>query len=236
MRSKSIDFFINYNKKPPELRMFKWNGFPLYYRTATSDVDLINVILFRSRSEYHIDTKGISPKIILDIGGNIGLSAIYFAIKFPNANIYSLEPQRDNFELLLKNTAHYKNIKAFNIGLGNRDAVLPIYNDNDTNNGTFSLYTGNKERGYVQIRNAATFFQENITDVDLIKIDTEGAEYDILTSIPQKILQKTSWIIGELHNNRDKELIDYLSEWFKVTTSAPIPCPACDFLAINHNL
>ena len=46
---------------------------------------------------------------------------------------------------------------------------------------------------------------ESINHVDLIKIDTEGAEYDILTSIKKELLTKTSWITGELHGNRDFE-------------------------------
>ena len=50
-----------------------------------------------------------------------------------------------------------------------------------------------------------------INKVDLIKIDTEGAEYDILTSIKSEFLEKTSWITGELHGNRDFELLNYLN-------------------------
>ena len=51
----------------------------------------------------------------------------------------------------------------------------------------------------------------DINSIDLIKIDTEGAEYDILTSINYKFLKKTSWITGELHGNRDFELLNYLA-------------------------
>ena len=44
----------------------------------------------------------------------------------------------------------------------------------------------------------------------MIKIDTEGAEYDILTGLEEKILQESDWITGELHGNRDFELLNYL--------------------------
>ena len=49
-----------------------------------------------------------------------------------------------------------------------------------------------------------------MNQVDLIKIDTEGAEHDILTCLNDKILNKVSWITGELHGNRDFELLNYL--------------------------
>ena len=51
----------------------------------------------------------------------------------------------------------------------------------------------------------------NIKTIDLIKIDTEGAEYDILMALQEKILSNTSWITGELHGNQDFELLNYLN-------------------------
>ena len=44
-----------------------------------------------------------------------------------------------------------------------------------------------------------------------MKIDTEGAEYDILSSLNDEILLSILWITGELHGNRDFELLNYLS-------------------------
>jgi hypothetical protein len=52
--------------------------------------------------------------------------------------------------------------------------------------------------------------------VDVIKIDTEGAEYDILTSLDKNFLSRVKWIYGELHGNRDFELLAYLSEHFDI--------------------
>ena len=50
-----------------------------------------------------------------------------------------------------------------------------------------------------------------ISSIDLIKIDTEGAEYDILSSLNDEILLSILWITGELHGNRDFELLNYLN-------------------------
>ena len=44
-----------------------------------------------------------------------------------------------------------------------------------------------------------------------MKIDTEGAEYDILSSLNDEILLSILWITGELHGNRDFELLNYLN-------------------------
>jgi len=55
-----------------------------------------------------------------------------------------------------------------------------------------------------------------IESADLIKIDTEGSEYDILTRLGADFLGKVKWIYGELHGNRDFELLAFLSEQFHI--------------------
>lgn len=46
------------------------------------------------------------PPVIIDCGGNIGLSVLWFARRFPEARIVVIEPNNENFELLQRNTAH----------------------------------------------------------------------------------------------------------------------------------
>jgi len=50
------------------------------------------------------------PKYILDAGGNIGLAAIFFAATYPNAQIITVEPDKDNYFILSENIRRYKNI------------------------------------------------------------------------------------------------------------------------------
>ena len=66
------------------------------------------------KSEYFFP-KELNPKVIFDIGGNIGITAIYLASLFPKAKIYTFEPLPDNFEILQINIQQYQNIEAFNI-------------------------------------------------------------------------------------------------------------------------
>ena len=55
-----------------------------------------------------------------------------------------------------------------------------------------------------------------IESADVIKIDTEGSEYDILTNLGRDFLGKVKWIYGELHGNRDFELLAFLGEQFEI--------------------
>lgn len=41
-----------------------------------------------------------------------------------------------------------------------------------------------------------------------------GGEYDTLTSLPESVISRVRWIIGELHGVKDHEFLGYLSQWF----------------------
>ena len=219
MRSLSFNFAMSRRDKTHNLRSYNWNGKKVVYRTSSSDMTLIYEILLKSkyRSEYYFPEK-IKPEVILDIGGNVGITSIYLASIFPNATIYTFEPLLENFKILQKNTEQYGNIKVFNIGLGSKNGSFKVFLSDDSENfGGASFYSegeGNKTESYTEckVRNINDVIQElNISAIDLIKIDTEGAEYDILSCLNDKILRSILWITGELHGNRDFELLNYLN-------------------------
>ena len=134
---------------------------------------------------------------------------------------HALEPHPTNFELLRRNVAPTRAgaglqpwsrggeriVSDVNIRSDQHERAQPGYPD---------LGTGFLRNGMSRIRNTADFLrEEGLARVDLIKIDTEGAEHAILTSF-RDVLQKVGWIIGELHDIRDFELLAHLSPWFHV--------------------
>ncbi|MBU2702291.1 FkbM family methyltransferase [Sporomusaceae bacterium BoRhaA] len=235
LRSKSFDFATNYNKKPSEIHSFVWKGHPFYYRTGTSDTDVIDTILIKPqhRSEYFIKDNNV--KTILDIGGNIGTASVFFANLYPDANIYTFEPMPNNFKLLEKNVAGYPKVNPYNVALGNKSYQTSIYHSPEEDcKGSFSLLTPNKSGCHtdIQVKSVAEFIAENeIDNIDIIKIDTEGAEYDILAAIPPQILSKTKWIIGELHNYKNWELLNLLEKDFHIGVDKGVDCSLAIFTA-----
>ena len=218
IKSQSYGFAISLRDKSHVLKSFNWNKNKVFYRTSTSDMSLIYEILLKSqnKAEYFFP-KQINPKVILDIGGNIGITSIFLAKVFPNASIYTFEPLKENFELLKKNIQNYPNIKAFNVGLGSKNGSFKVYFSDDPENfGGASLYSdgeGNDSESYseCEVKNISDFLDElNIESADLIKIDTEGAEFEILSSLNDQFLKNTSWITGELHGNNDFILLNHL--------------------------
>ena len=219
IKSKSFNFVKDLKNKSHKVNSIIWNDKKVFYRTSSSDMILIYEILLQSKykSEYFFPSN-LNPKVIFDIGGNIGITSIYLASIFPEAKIYTFEPLPENFEILKKNIQNYKNIEAFNIGLGSKNGNFKVYLTEDSENfGGFSFYTdpvtySSDTFVSCEVKSVNEIIKKlQIKSIDLIKIDTEGAEYDILMAIKEDFLSQTSWITGELHGNQDFELLNYLN-------------------------
>ncbi|HYM28286.1 MAG TPA: FkbM family methyltransferase, partial [Steroidobacteraceae bacterium] len=107
---------------------------------------------------------------------------------------------------------------------------------NPVNFGGYSLHpagsdTSKKVR--IQVRSVAAVLAElPLVAVDVVKVDTEGAEYDILTAFPEDVLRSARYVTGELHGNRDFALLEYLSRWFDVGMRKKLSSRLFNFQAI----
>lgn len=240
-RSRSYEFVLNSRSAAAgrPIAQYQWHGVPLQYRPGTSDPGLIYSILLKrgSKGEYWVP-QGLEPKVILDIGGNIGISSVYFARRFPAAKIFAFEPIPDNVALLRHNVARFDNVQVVPVALGTKNDVMQIMASDDSRNyGGFSFYGKGSDAGRkldVEVREVNSALRDaGIDRVDLIKIDTEGAEFDILTAIDPRILESVSWVMGELHGERDFELLAFLSRWFDIDTKKSLKNRLFMFRACN---
>ena len=97
--------------------------YPISLRRSTSD--FLNFIQIFVNAEYSPCFSYI-PEVIIDLGSYIGLSAIYFANRFPTAKIICVEPSSDNYELLEINTNPYENIVLIKAGIWSHKTKLKI--------------------------------------------------------------------------------------------------------------
>lgn len=220
---------------------YTWRGTPIRYRPGTSDTTIIYEALLKSgrKSEYRVPAS-LAPRVILDIGGNIGVPSIFFAHMFPEARIHSFEPVPENCALLKHNVASLPNVAVHEVALGAEDGEMPIFPDRTRSNlGGFSLFgkhTDTSGAFTVPVRHAGRFLASHAIDrVDLIKIDTEGAEFDIISALDPGMLAGVRWIVGELHGIRDFELLAYLSRWFDVDVKRSLGKPFFMFNACNRD-
>lgn len=242
-RSRSLQFLFDRKDsafRPGLVRSLAWKGRSVYYRPGSSDPEVIYKILLKGgrKADYWVPI-ATSPKVIWDIGANIGSASLYFNSRFPQAHIHAFEPIPDNFLLAERNLAGLP-VSLHNIALGPEDAEMSITaSDCPLNFGGYSFhYSGTVDAPVSQVRMArpATLLGQGLSVPDLIKIDTEGAEWGILTSFPEEIISRVDWIIGELHSVRSFELLEYLSRWFLIETRKSMKSPLFMFMAKNRSI
>jgi FkbM family methyltransferase len=139
--------------------------------------------------KYDIQYKLNSIKIhtIFDVGANIGQTALHYKDDFQDAVIHSFEPVKATYEKLLSNTKDFPAIKCHQLAFGSEpgEMEINIYDDRDSelNSLVDSNMNPNKEAGKERI-NITTIDDfiaaHHISNIDLLKIDTEGFELNVL--------------------------------------------------------
>lgn len=170
----------------------------LFLRSGTSDFRLFRNIFING--EYDIDLP-FTPKTIIDGGGNIGMAAIIFANRYPNAKIVTVEPEDSNFEILKKNVSAYKNIKPIKAGIWRNSSYLHIRNPGS---GKWAFII--EESDIPDEKSIKGFSIEDIIresgwqNADLVKLDIEGSEKEVFENNPGTWLNSAKGLIIELHN------------------------------------
>lgn len=204
--SKIILFYYNYfpylNKK---FKFFKYKerkiNIKKFGRIATiflngahDEYEILKEILINE--EYNID---IEPKLIFDLGSNVGFSVIYFALKYPDVKIYGFEPDPNVFLKLKKNISTFNNVEIFNLAVAGQDGERDffIYPDK-TISSSLTKRLDDQIAIKITSKRVDTLINDlKIDKIDLMKIDVEGAEYEIFSNLKQR--KKIAAIIGELH-------------------------------------
>jgi FkbM family methyltransferase len=211
----------------------------LWVRDHTTDLDLLCMIL-GSQSMYALPAS-VNPKVIFDVGGNIGVASIYFALRYPEAKIYTFEPLPDNLELLRRNIEPFDNIHLLPVGLSDRTATLTYHMSNNPDSfggGTFCAVGHDPSRAIeLPVRKVASVIEDlGVDHVDVFKIDTEGSEYPVLQGIPEHILTGAQAYIGELHGIDDWAFCQKLSQTHQVGVDKRFNARCFPFLAVRKDL
>ena len=224
----------------PLLARLRWRGRDILYRQGTTDPFVLYQVLLKrgKKAEYYVPP-ALKPKIILDIGSNMGASVIYFHRQFPEAKIFGFEPHPETFGVLEKNVADLPGVRVFNYGLGAARERIAVSADR-VNYGAFNIRGHFKDRGYpavpteCEIRRLDEVLRElQITQVDLLKIDCEGSEADVFATLPDEILNRCQWIVGEFHDHSAFEVLARLASHFHLDLKKKMFHPRFRFHACN---
>jgi len=192
-------------KNAPVLIRLK-NGLKFIVRARTMDKSVLKEVWIKKI----YDKFGIAVEkgdTVIDIGAHIGIFSVYAAHFSETGKVYAFEPFIDNFKKLEehKNLNNKENLFVYNLGVSNKEEVQTLYLSPDNNTGGHSLHLKNQSDRKVEIRTIRLMDfckKENIERIDFLKLDCEGAEFEILQS-DETILDRVSKIIMECHPFKD---------------------------------
>jgi len=149
------------------------------------------------------------PRRVIDAGANIGLSVAFFCSRLGCEEVVALEPESENFKLAKENTKQYPGVQILKGALWPRSVDLHISNKDEA--GSIGFQVSEVERGSHEIPDIVRAYtiQDSMSEkgwdfVDMIKIDIEGAEYDLFHDENIK-----DWI------NRVRVIVIELHDWLK---------------------
>lgn len=173
-------------------------GFPnlLHLRSDPSDASVFEqIFLWR---EY--ENSGVTnPQVIVDLGAHVGFAAVFFATQFPQATIFAVEADPDNYRQLLLNSRGYPNIKPCNLAIWDRSGEI-LLSKSDAGGWGSNVSESNKSGVKVPAFKFEDFLkQRSIDRVDLLKVDIEGAETRMLDKTAGLWLPRIGTIMIEFH-------------------------------------
>jgi len=151
--------------------------------------------------------------VIVDAGAHIGTFALLVSkMVGEQGKVIAVEPQQDSFLQLTKNLEinKIKNVIPINIGLSDFNGNKDFFIDKESACSSFILNSNRQiiSKPNIKVKTLDSILQEmNINKVDFLKIDTEGAELEILKGAKQTIIKNSEikMVIASYHYPKEKE-------------------------------
>lgn len=146
--------------------------------------------------------------VVIDIGANVGFFSLYMLYRFPGAKILAYEPMPYNFGVLEQYQQQFRHFdfQVYQKAIGGKNEKITL--NASTLNGYTTMATvfKNEKKGH-QIEVDALSLdticeQHQLSQIDFLKLDCEGAEYDILYKASAETLEKIDIMSIETHQGK----------------------------------
>ena len=173
-------------------------GKSLKFSDNEAFIGMINEIFVKKN--YMFNSENDAP-VIIDCGANIGLSTIFFKQIYPKSKIFCFEPDPKIFEMLKYNLTqfNYNDIQIFNKAVWIKNEKLSFQTDNSLGGKIVSNEFENSIN--IDAIDLSSFLNQK---VDFLKIDIEGAEYEVIINCKDLISKNVKNIFFEWHSFSNK--------------------------------
>jgi FkbM family methyltransferase len=189
-KKKILKHLDNFSEKKTSL-----SGFTVTYKRPYEILHTYEEIFVKGI--YNFQTNNRFP-LIIDCGSNIGISILYFKSLFPGAKVLAFEPDRENFSLLKTNIEqnNLENISLHQKAVWvNDDGV--VFEEKGSEGSRVADKTETQKGILVESLRLATLLQ-NEDSIDFLKMDIEGAEYEVIKDCEQH-LSRINFMFIEYH-------------------------------------
>lgn len=150
--------------------------------------------------------------IVVDIGAHVGYFTLFAAKRATEGKVIAFEPSNESFLLLEKNIKinSYKNIIPEKIAITKIKGkqILYLNRENEISNTIYKQKENLSEEKINTMTLQDIFEKYRLEKIDFLKMDCEGAEYEIIMNVPSSILNKIQKISMEIH----EEMVPYTKE------------------------
>jgi FkbM family methyltransferase len=176
---------------------------------SSHDMSTVNEIF--SRQDYRV---GRELEVAVDIGSNIGISALYFLTRNATARAFLFEPDPKNTMRVRATLAEFEGrYRLEEVAIAVADGTASFATEDSGRYGTLRVDESAPDTTLITVRTRAinAVLREILRDqerIDVLKIDTEGSEIDLVTAIEPDVLDRISTIYYEtdapapLHQDR----------------------------------
>jgi len=175
---------------------------PFHFRHATTDKYIMADVLLDAQYACLMGRDGV--RTILDIGANIGTASVVFLNEYPQATVVALEPDPGNFAILQRNLAPYGDRAiASRCALWHRSEALAIDRGHFRDGGAWSFQVRSSHGSDSEVEGVTlseVMRRHGIENIDILKIDIEGAERYVFEGSVAACLPRITRIAIELHD------------------------------------
>lgn len=225
------------NTFPSQLKKVTIRGKKVNFRVKIPKNELFRIKKIFSRHDYAIPKDFLINKtlIVVDVGANVGLFALYMKLIRPESIIHCFEPVPTTLELLQTNIGYMSDFHIYPFGLSNcnQKVAMALHPFNTGQNSIKFTFPQSEQKIEISLCDAAeTMERIQLHTIDILKIDTEGCEVEILESM-QSMLDGVGMVIVEYHSNKDRRRIDQLLSQFHLI-DAKVVTPEVGTLKYIH--
>lgn len=194
--------------RPPALRLRARSGPVL--ETLAGDRSWRTCVEVFGRDCYHLSSLDLPPApTVVDIGANLGAFTLAVRAAWPEAQVISFEPGPTAFGMLARNVSRndgsgasttLHQVAVTGSGAGRTVRLAERVGDLCTSS-ILPGAAGDPAVATIEVpsRSLADVLADCPDGIDLVKIDVEGAEYDMICTTPPAILRTSRLLVIEYH-------------------------------------